>query len=263
MDFQHPDFTSTEDPQTLIVFGLVGNPDHILTELERAEGAVPALTNRYAIISASTDDIRLSSPGWTQIGLSQRLALETSEELYLLCAERMLQNTPPFSGPTRQFLRSYLDFVEAEVARNRQKLVPVQPGTEVFTHQDFAFSAWLPFPDARILLPPDYPGNTPAFAEVSVAFRLHGRIVAVLIEGTGTPIGSKRRRLDYLLENHPNLDIVRIQKDQLRSGVFPIEAFSDSFAYFWRGVGLPIGPCPPLIEMLDEAGDVDQEQTSK
>ena len=100
------------------------------------------------------------------------------------------------------------------------------------------------------------PGDNPAFAEVSVAFRLHGRIVAVLIEGTGTPFGSKRRKLDYLLENHPDLDVVRIQKNQLRSGAFPMEAISDSFAHFWKGVGLPIGPCPPLIEMLDEAGDV-------
>lgn len=255
MGFQHPDFTSKDDPQTLIVYGLFGDPARVLAQLVAARQNFPPLANRYAVISSSTRDIRLSSPGWMHIDLNQRLALVTSEELFVVCRERLLKNTPPFSGPTRLFLNHYLEFVKDEVASKRQTLIPFQPETEVFTYQDFAFSAWLPLPEARILLPPDFDDDGPAFAEVNLAFWQRGRIVAILIEGTGTPVKSRRRKLDFLRKNHPYLELVRVQKDQLRSGAFPIDRFPESFARFWEGVDLPIGPCPPTIEMANKTGN--------
>lgn len=255
MGFRHPDFASKANPETLIIYGLVGDPGRVLAELETTEGNIPPLTNRYALICPSTGDIRLSSRGWMNLSLNQRLRLETNDDLFLFCSERLLQNTPPFSGPARLFLKAYLDFVRSAVAANRDELEPVKPETEIFTYRDFVFSAWLPFPEARILLPPRYGDGDPAFAELNIAFRLHGRIIAVVIDGAETPLRSRQRKVDYLHENHPRLDLVHVQLEQLRSGEFPRQEFPDSFVRFWQGVDLPIGPCPPVIEIIDGDGN--------
>lgn len=236
--------------ETLVVYGRVGDPKLVLKELLDSGGDITRLTNRYAIISARTDDIRLSSPGWLTLSLDQRLGLQTSDDLFTFCGERLLQNTPPFSGPVRLFLKAYLEFIRAEITSHGKKLSPASRNSDVFTHQDFAFSAWLPFPEARILLPRCFGSDTPEFAETSLAFRANERTIAVLIEGTGTVIPSRQRKLDYLRDNNPQIDIVRVPVEELRSGAFPVNSFPDSFMRFWQGLDLPCGPNPPDIRVV-------------
>ena len=93
--------------------------------------------------------------------------------------------------------------------------------------------------------------NKPVFAEIDTAFWIEGNLIAVIIDGGETPIKSRKKKLDYLVEKHPNLTVVKVPRDKLEVDKFPIDLFPSSLAYFWRSLKLPHGPFTP-IELLNK-----------
>jgi len=247
MIHQFSDFLSKADPVTLIVYGLVTEPVRVLAELERRADGLAPLANNYALLSKLVDELRFSSFGWIDITFEQRMALNNSNDLFQLCRRKLLRSVSNFSNPTRQFIDGYLDFVLAQTKAFKDELEEYGSGGEVYGAVDWVFSAWLPLPHAHILLPPEFGHNPPQFAEVDVAFWHDGCLKAVVIEDSSTPIQSKQRRLDYLLDNHPFLDLVSIPKNRIAEGHFPEDAFPATFSRYWEGLALPTGPAPPII----------------
>jgi len=247
MGYRFPSFLSQADPATLIVYGLVTEPARVLAELEQWADNMPPLTDRYALLAPHMDALRLSSSGWIDIPFEQRITLTNSGDLFQYCRSRILRNVSQFAKPTRQLIDSYLDFVCARTESCKDELEEFGPSGEVYGAEDWVFSAWLPLPHARILLPPEFQRDPPQFAEVDIAFWHNGRVTAALIENASTPIKSKQRRLDFLCENHPLLDVVSIPRDRIADGRFPADLFPDTFGRYWEGLTLPTGPAPPII----------------
>lgn len=246
MEGWHPDFLAATDPRTLIVYGLPFDAGRVLSGLSAEPQPLAPLTNRYAVIADGMPAVRLSSRGWLSVTPDERMDLPKPWDQYLLCREAILHSASQFAVQVRQFLEAYLDFCQDAVGAHRRVLEP--DGKDLFGHEDFVFSAWLPMPRARILLPKDADDDVPAFAEVDVAFWDGRQITAVLIEGAQTPLKSVRRKRDYLFARHPALRVVTVPAAQVRDGVFPQDAFGEDFTAFWRGVDLPMGPMPPDID---------------
>lgn len=248
----YPDFLSKDRPRTLIVYGIVTNPQTIAMGLDRHGGERPfELTNRYALVSPASPGLRLSSPGWIDISIQQMSQVGSGGDLFDLCHERLINRSSPFSKLIRLFLERYLAFARAQLEAHKSELGAGTANDEIFDYRDWIFSAWLPLPQAQILLPPAFDADRPGFAEFDIAFALPGQLIAVTIEGAGTPIKSRQRKIDYLVENHPRLNLVRVPKDRLHDEAFPKDLFADSIARFWQGLSLPHGPCPPEI-LLDK-----------
>jgi len=241
--------TAGTGPRTLVVYGLVSNPATVADEFEGsrgrdAPGAPFELTNRYAVVTPSAPSLRLSTPGWIDFSPLQMLEVASSADLLALCRERLINRSSPFSKPVRLFLDRYLDFAKGQLDRHKAELVGADEKGEIFDYRDWIFSAWLPLPQAQVLLPTTFDRGRRNFAELDIAFWAAGTLIGVTIEGAATPIGSKRRKLDYLAETHPRFTLVRIPRDRLDADGFPEELFPEPFGRYWRGLPLPHGPCP-------------------
>jgi hypothetical protein len=245
---EYPDFLSKDHPQTLIVYGIVTNPETIAKEFERRKGQRPfELTNRYALVSPASPGLRLSSPGWIDISFQQMSQVSASEGLFDLCHERLINRSSPFSKLIRVFLERYLEFVRAHLVAHKSELGADTADDEIFDYRDWIFSAWLPLTQAQILLPPAFGADRPSFAEFDIAFSLPGQLIAVTIESASTPIKSRQKKIDYLVENHPQFSLVRVPKNRLQDEAFPKDLFAESVGQFWQGLSLPHGPCPPEV----------------
>ena len=243
---KYPDFSSKDHPQTLIVYGIVTNPETIADGFERPKNERPfELTNRYALVSPASPGLRLSSPGWIDISFQQMSQVNATGDLFDLCRERLINRSSPFSKLVRLFLERYLEFARAQLEAHKSELGAGMAEDEIFDHRDWIFSAWLPLPQAQILLPPAFGAEQPSFAEFDIAFSLAGHLIGVAIEGAGTPIRSRQKELDYLVENHPQFSLVQVPKNRLQEKEFPKDLFPESIARFWHGLSLPHGPCPP------------------
>lgn len=245
---EYPDFLSKVRPQTLIVYGIVTNPETIAERLEHRQGERPfELTNRYALVSPVSPGLRLSSPGWIDLSFQQLSQVNSTEDLFDLCCERIISLSSPFSKLIRLFLERYLVFVRAQLEAHKSELGADKADGEVFGHRDWVFSAWLPLPQSQILLPPAFGTDRPSFAELDIAFCVAGQLIGVTIESASTPIKSRQRKIDYLVGHHPQLSLVQIPKNRLQDKEFPEDLFPEPVVYFWRGLSLPHGPCPPEV----------------
>ena len=253
MTQDYPDFLSKDHPQTLIVYGIVTNPETIARAVDPPKGGRPfELTNRYALLSPASPGLRLSSSGWIDLSFQQMSQVSSTSDLFDLCHERLINRSSPFSKLIRLFLERYLAFVSAQLEAHKSELGAGTADDEIFNWSDWIFSAWLPLPQAQILLPPTFDAGRPGFAELDIAFSLSGHLIGVTIESAGTPIKSRQRKLDYLVENHPQLSLVQIPKDRLRDEEFPKDLFPEPFGNFWQDLSLPLGPCPPEL-LLDKS----------
>ena len=180
---QYPDFLSKDRPQTLIAYGIVTNPETIARSFERSEGQRPfELTNRYALVSPASPGLRLSSPGWIDISVQQMSQVRCSDDLFDLCRERLINRSSPFSKLIRLFVERYLEFARAQLERHKSELGAGTADDEIFNYRDWIFSAWLPLPQAQILLPAAFAADRPSFAELDIAFSLPGQLIGVMIE---------------------------------------------------------------------------------
>lgn len=258
------DFTSKNDPQTLLVYGMVTDPAAVARSLEpmppdsmEPDGPF-MLSNRFAVISPSSPGLRLNSPGWIELSPIQMMEVASTLEIFDLCRERVMGNASPFSRSLRTFLEAYFQFVAAQTENHQSDLEPAEAEADVFNHTDWVFSAWLPLPHAHVLLPDAGASDTPLFAELDVAFLLGDRLLGVMIDGINTPTKSQRQRRHDLEERHPNATIVHVPATDLedKAGAFPADLFPTPFLQFWKGLDLPLGPYRPsaLMDDLGESG---------
>ena len=255
----YPDFSSLDFPKTLVLYGQCSNP---LTALETIsippEGNAFKLSRNYAVLSPSSPGLRFSSSGWLEISTRQMLNVQSTESLFQICRERIINRTSQFSVLLRLFLESYFDFLHSQIEKHKNELEPENVEDEVFIYKDWIFSAWLPLPQAHILLPPEFMDNKPSFAEIDVAFWIEGQLIGVVIDGGETPIKSRQKKLDYLVEKHPQLWVIKVPRDKLEEDTFPIDLFPNSFSYFWRTLTLPHGPFTPK-ELINKRWKSDGE----
>ncbi len=255
----YPDFSSLDFPRTLVLYGLCSNPSTALETINIPPRETSyELSNSYAVLSPSSPGLRFSSSGWLEISTRQMLNVQSTESLFQICRERIINRTSQFSVLLRLFLESYCDFLHSQIEKHKNELEPENVEDEVFIYKDWIYSAWLPLPQAHILLPPDFMDNKPSFAEIDVAFWIEGKLIGVVIDVGETPIKSRKEKSDYLVEKHPQLSIVKIPRDKLEEDTFPIDLFPNSFSYFWRTLTLPHGPFTPK-ELINKRWNSDGE----
>ena len=242
----YPDFSSLDFPRTLIIYGQCSNPVTTFENISIPPGDnTSELSSNYALLSPSSPGLRFSSSGWLEISTRQILNAESTEELFQISRERIINCTNQFSRLIRLFLDSYFDFLHFQIEKHKNELKPENVEDEIFIYKDWIYSAWLPLPQAHILMPPDFMDNKPSFAEIDVAFWIEGQLIGVVIDGGATPIKSRKNKMDYLVQKHPQLWVIRVPRDKLEEDTFPIDLFPNSFSYFWRTLTLPHGPFTP------------------
>jgi hypothetical protein len=218
---------------------LITNPETVIGELESLPtGETFLLSNRFAILSETAPAIRLSSAGWIDLTPNALIGIDTPELLFELCKEKIIARIQPFSKRIRLFVERYLDFMKAQIIEHASEL----NSDDIFTAEDWIYSAWLPLPHAHIQLPT-------GFAELDTAFWTGEQLIGVQIEQTGSIAKSKREKLAYLEEYHPQIKIISIPRDGLsesREG-FPSDLFGEDFSCFWKGLALPQGPSPSKV----------------
>ena len=237
--------------ETVIVYGLVTNPETVTAELEPLPaGDSFLLSNRYAVISDTAPALRLSSAGWIDLIPAALLAIDSRELLFELCKEKIVMRIQPFSTRVRLFVERYLEFMRSQLVTHASEL----ESDDIFTPEDWIYSAWLPLPHAQIQLPAEFgAGGDANFAEVDVAFWTGGHLIGVQVEQTGSLIKSKRERLASLVDQHPRIKLISVPREKLSEteANFPDDLFDDTFLNFWRGLSLPQGPNPsPILENL-------------
>ena len=158
-----------------------------------------------------------------------------------------MRSVSDFALPLRRFLEAYLDFVWAQTKTLQEEHKATGAGGGLFSAEDWGFSAWLPLPQAHILLPPTFDEDCAQFAEVDLVFWGAQRLIAVCIEGVGTPLPSKQRKRSYLFDEHPALDVISISRERIAEGQFPADLFPVALTRYWKGLSNPLGPAPPKI----------------
>ena len=258
MGNDHPNFLSTDFPRTLVVFGHGGNPETIFKNVNLPTRDFSyELSGNYALLHPSSPGLRFNSSGWITIAPQKILNVSSTEDLFLICKDRIINRTNQFSGHIRLFLQRYFQFLHSQLYTFQNELEPEKNEEEIFSYKDWIFSAWLPLPQANILLPPDYKGNEPCFAEVDLAFWIDGRLIVVMIDNAVTLIASQKKKLDYLVEKHPSLTVISLPGDKLEEEEISTNVLPEPFTQFWRKVPLPRGPCIP--EHLISIGETNDD----
>jgi hypothetical protein len=235
----------------------VTNPATVIAELgPLPEDESVLLSNRYAVISETAPALRLSSAGWIDLTPASLVNIDSPELLFELCKEKIVTRIQPFSKRIRLFVERYLEFMQAQLVRHASELASELESDDILTAEDWIYSAWLPLPHAQIQLPaefgPDFGAGDENFAELDVVFWTGDQLIGVQVEQAGSMIKSKREKLDYLKEHHPQIKIVSIPRDKLSESAtnfpdFPGDLFDETFSCFWRGLSLPQGPNPSPI----------------
>jgi len=231
--------------ETLIVYGLVTNPETVTNEIERTSPDIRRqLSGKHALLTSESSAIRLSSPGWIDLNTAGRIEINSSELLFALTQEKIISRISPFSKSTRMFVERYFEFVCKQTNNTRK----TNPENEVFGQKDWVFSSWLPLPHAQILLSDHFNPTKISFAEFDVCFWTGRDLICVQIDQTNTIIKSKREKVNFLAKDCPEVKIISVPKNksQKLDSDFPSDLFDESFGKFWIGLDLPHGPNPPV-----------------
>ena len=209
------------------------------------EGAPFLLSDRFAVLSESSPALRLCSPGWINTSPASLLDIDSTALLFGFCREKIMTRISPFSRRVRLFVERYLYFMKTQTEKYGSDL----EGDDVFSAEDWIFSAWLPMPHAHVQLPRDFGGDGPSFAELDIAYWTGRRLIGIQLDQTSSMIRSRRHKLDYLADYHPRVDIISIPRDRLTENgkSFPHDLFDEAFTKFWQGLALPHGPNPPPL----------------
>jgi hypothetical protein len=146
--------------------------------------------------------------------------------------------------PQKLFLDSYFEFINARVADAQATLAAaLEKFGDLYDVQDWALSAPRPIPRALIRRPNGDGSYTP----VDFAFWFNGRIVVVLLVGTGTPTRADRNRrasLESAGVGGSDIEIVDISVQALqRDGAdYLSTALPIDFGMFWEGEAMPSSP---------------------
>lgn len=146
--------------------------------------------------------------------------------------------------PQKLFLDNYFDFITARVNDAQTALAAaLEKFGGLYDYRDWALSAPRPIPRALIRRP-DGDGS---FTPVDFAFWFNGRIVVILLAGTGTPTRADRNRraaLESAGVGGAKIEIVDISVQALqRDGAnYLNHALPADFGRFWEGEAMPSSP---------------------
>ena len=247
MTMAYPNFLSSSVANTVILYGQVTDPARLWEAMNTDIGSLEPLTFQHAVIRQDQDGLRLSSPGWLEFTFNERMTLTKTSELYILCREKIMRGVSDFSLPLRHFLETYLDFVWAQTETLQDEHRSTGAGSGLFSAEDWAFSGWLPLPNAHILLPSAFDEHRTEFAEVDVIFSCAQRLIAVCLEGADTPLPSQQLKRSYLFDEHPTLDVISIPRERIAEGQFPADLFPVALTRYWEDLSYPLGPAPQRL----------------
>ena len=223
--------------ETLIIYSLVANPEIVVKKIQPViDGKTDSLSNQHAFFSDNSPGLRFSSEGWMHHSPDALIEANNSKLLYDLTIEKVMRGIPTFSISIRKFMRAYLE----SLSKNPRQIKTMTE--EIFTRDDWVYSAWFPMPNTYILLSPEFDREGLNFAEFDVSFWTGKQLICVQLNQSKTMIKSKRRKIEYLESTHPNLKIIEIPSDRVPHSDFPDNLFDDNFNHFWRDLSLPYGP---------------------
>jgi len=231
-----------------VVYGTAIDP--ALAIAEERDALVAAgrwLSPRLALIAPDTPPLRLNSQGWANLSPQMAGDLAGPEEMLRFCRYTLERRTPLFVRPIRLFLANYLDFVEAEVERQRPALEAQMessglPAASDFpTYRDWLFSALLPMPNAHVAFVSK--GDTIGaveFAHVDILFWTGRETLAVVLQGLTMPTPSQIRRLAAVEAAQPNFRVIHIPASLAGERSIP-EPLLEKLRGCWQGLALPFG----------------------
>lgn len=153
-----------------------------------------------------------------------------------------------FQKTPKLFLDRYFEFVLRQLEKHRPELEGLlAPYGAVYDYRHWAFSAWLPLPQAHIDLRPRPAAAPPASDDLLRAdFALWSGDRFIIIE-TGGGMASAKRRAALERARAAGTVVVAAPPDRLAADAeafFP-DVFSPAFARFWDGQRYPSGPFKP------------------
>ena len=145
-----------------------------------------------------------------------------------------------WNKPQRLFLDRYFEFIAARVEAQRAPLsAALEKFGGLYDYMDWSLSAPRPLPRALIRAP----GREGEFLSVDFAFWLDGRVLAVVLAGSGTPTRNERAKRRALEDCE--VEIVEISLRALaRDGAgYLIEGpLPRDFTAFWESEAMPSSP---------------------
>jgi hypothetical protein len=151
-----------------------------------------------------------------------------------------------FRRSPRLFLDRYFAFVLRRIAAHRGELAAMlAPFGGLYDLRHWAFSAWLPIPQAHLDARPRPAGGPPApedMVRFDFAFWSGERLIAVEVAGEGAASGARRAALERA--RRAGVALVEAPRESLNDEFFAA-AFPPAFARFWAGQRYPSGPLKP------------------
>ena len=240
-----------------IVYGAIRDPAaaarHALADLHRS--ALP-LGPSAATIEAGQPALRLNSQGWLSLQPQMAGELATHADRIRLCKAGLAKSVPLFAGPLQVFVESYFDFLERSVESRREALetklttagLPARGG--ILDYRDWTYSAFLPLPNAYVLLENGTANDPRSFARVDCAFWTGRTLLAVLFETRNMPLPSEQRAIEQLAAMAPLVEIVRIPAAALDDPAVLDGQLGKQLSAFTDQTELPYG----IYRMIEEPG---------
>jgi hypothetical protein len=162
------------------------------------------------------------------------------------CIRRLLRSyCDTFRRSPKLFLDRYFAFVLRQIEAHRGELeAMLAPFGGMYDVRHWAFSAWLPIPQAHLDVrarPGDGPPAIEDMVRVDFAFWSGARLIAVDI---GDAMASRARRAALERARQAGVLVVEAPKDGLTEELFGAP-FPPAFARFWAGRRYPSGPFKP------------------
>ncbi|MFL2783096.1 MAG: hypothetical protein ACJZ9G_12860 [Rhodospirillales bacterium] len=231
---------------TFIIYGRITNPETVIKRLETdLSKHKECLTSNLAIVNLNTSGFRLNNRGWADFNNAGPINIESTSTMFEIVREKIKSKISPFSKNTNNFIRDYLDFIEVQVT----KINISKTHNELFDQYDWIFSAWLPLTHAYILIDEPNDIKPMEFAEFDICYWTGRKLLCINLGNSNSIIKSKQRRIDFLKNNNPLVEIINIPTniDLDKEKKFASHLFDIDFKEFWNGLKLPLGPNGPPI----------------
>ncbi|QJP14594.1 hypothetical protein G3545_13630 [Starkeya sp. ORNL1] len=200
-----------------LVYGAIRDPAaaarHALADLYRSG---LTLGPSAASIEPAQPALRLNSQGWLSLQPQRAGELATHADRIRMCKAGLAGSVPLFAGPLQIFLDSYFDFLERSIESRREALeaklttagLPARGG--ILDYRDWTYSAFLPLPNAYVLLESEKTDGSQSFARVDCAFWTGKTLLAVLFETRSMPLPSEQRAIEQLAAMAPLVEILHV-----------------------------------------------------
>jgi hypothetical protein len=162
------------------------------------------------------------------------------------CVRNLLRSyCDTFRRSPKLFLDRYFAFVLGQIEAHRGELeAMLAPFGGMYDVRHWAFSAWLPVPQAHLDVRARPGGGPPATGDmvrVDFAFWSGARLIAVDV---GDAMASRARSAALERARRAGILVVEAPNDGLTENLFG-GAFPPAFARFWAGQRYPSGPFKP------------------